>query len=116
MSILIYSGYGFATIYGSATAAALPAVTHLWDVGQILFVVGSAKKGFLEAVAIKRVLVNGTPMNQSVVLYKDTYNGLWNEEELCTQDEAAAFIDAYVADQDAASFAWAMRNHQPPGF
>ncbi len=49
-------------------------------------------KGVLEKLAIKSYRI---VFGHDNVLYKDTFNRLWNEDDLCYQQEAIALAIAY---------------------
>lgn len=52
----------------------------------------AASKGKMDRVVIKKIKVLS---NRRGILYTDTFNGLWREEDLCTFDEALALALAY---------------------
>lgn len=83
-----------------ACAPAIQAVTYSYNFqeGSIVFSVEKAKKGILEKLVVKivKIVVNKKTQGQVVVLYIDTLNGLWNENELCSFNEAKAFAVEYL--------------------
>ncbi len=63
-------------------------------VGQTLFRCDLAKQGFLERVTIAQVLLN--PINNPrVAIYKDTFNSLNNESDLCYEADAVNLYNQY---------------------
>jgi hypothetical protein len=64
--------------------------TVLYPEGSVVYWKKKAEAGTLYKVAVKKFFIN----NQEVV-YKDTTNRLWLEEELCPQSEAVALAEAY---------------------
>ena len=113
-------------IIGDSSACGISAekilVTYNYAVGSIVYNINKAKIGILNAVAIKKVrIINSmpTPVNNNkipsiyepigdrhtTILYQDTYNGLWNEDELCSEQEATDLAIAYLERRQAAILA-----------
>ncbi len=72
-------------------------------VGSIVYFVPKAKKGVLEAHAIKDVFmrsINGNYLSP-IFLYKDTFNYLFNEDELCNQQDALTYAQDFYIDNIA---------------
>ena len=71
-------------------------LTHLryyqYSIGSILFVKKKALKGVYEKIAIKEVRFPKDYVN----LYVDTFNALWNENELVSYETAVDLINAYI--------------------
>jgi hypothetical protein len=67
-----------------------------------------AKKGIIEKIVVKQVILHRSPKtyNQIVWLYKDTFNGLWNESDLLTHQEAIDIATAYLEKKQAEAQAW----------
>lgn len=67
------------------------------------YVKQKAIKGIIEKVVIKQVILQRSPKtyNQIVWLYKDTFNGLWNESDLLTHQEALDLATAYLEKKEA---------------
>ena len=65
--------------------------------GDVVFLKKKAKKGILESVAIKdvRILGGGFSSNQITAIYTDTYNFLYNEDELLYPNEAYELKNNY---------------------
>lgn len=110
-------------IIGDSSACGISAekilVTYNYAVGSIVYNIKKAKIGILNAVAIKKVrIINPIPPplptnkipsiykqdgdRHTTILYQDTYNGLWNDYDLCTEQEATDLAIAYLEKQQAA--------------
>lgn len=97
------------SIIGDSSACGISSekilVTYNYAVGSIVYNIDKAKIGILEAVAIKKVrIINPMPPpvhtdkissiyetpgdRHTIILYQDTYNGLWNEYDLCDETTA----------------------------
>jgi hypothetical protein len=62
----------------------------------ILYNIHAAKKGKLEKVVLKERLFSRNKKTVRInVIYKDTLNGLWDENELISYDEAYLIADNY---------------------
>lgn len=89
-----------ATLIGKSALCAYyavqPSVTYAWSVGSVLYVCYKARnEGVLEAVCIKKVKWDGY-----VLLYTDTLNGLWNENDLCEEGDALLSVKTYIEEQE----------------
>lgn len=73
-----------------------------FTVNSVVYLQYKAVKGILEKVAIKEVMsYSGLKTGGQIVsIYKDTLNSLYNEEELCTYQEALDFVEAYQDSQE----------------
>lgn len=69
----------------------------LFTVNSIVCLKYKAVKGVLEKIAIKEVMLRSglKTGGQIIPVYKDTLNSLYNEEELCTHEEALDLIAEY---------------------
>ena len=79
-------------------------ITYKFAKGSILFSCKKAQKGVMEILAIKDVQLinNESTYNQWIALYVDSLNGLWNEDELCTETDAKQLaLDYLIAQQEA---------------
>lgn len=65
-----------------------------FSVGEILYVLRKARLGIIEKVAVKKIYLNFVG-NKSVFIYKDTFNSLHNEEDLCRYIEAQQEVDSF---------------------
>lgn len=71
--------------------------------GSIVFICDTAAtKGRMEAIAIKKVELITDSFLQIIPIYIDTTNRRWNEDELCTQNEAKELALDYNERQLAA--------------
>lgn len=62
--------------------------------GDIVYNIHAARKGVLEKIVIKQVIVVN-PQGVFVSLYKDTLNALWNEKDLVNYTYAKAYAENY---------------------
>jgi hypothetical protein len=85
-----YTGSGSLLLVGCAETSVTPTIEHRWNVSDILFIRKKAVKGCLCKVAIKKVLFNAN------VIYLDTLNEFWNENDLITENEAEELAEEYV--------------------
>jgi len=65
-----------------------------FSVGEVVYILRKARLGILEKVAIKKVNLN-LKTNEPIFIYKDTFNSLHNEEDLCRYIEAQQEIDSF---------------------
>jgi hypothetical protein len=94
-----YVGGGSAHPEGAAPFGVEFFYTIRFAVGSTAYVCRAAsRRGRLEPVVIKKFKLLANP---SDVLYTDTLNGLWNEDELCTHGEAIQRAIAYYERQQA---------------
>jgi len=79
------------------------AIIYRWGEGSVVYSVKKARHGILEAVAIKKVIfVSGRQtLGRITFLYQDTYNSYWNENDLCTEDDARTLAINYLEQQQA---------------
>jgi len=66
------------------------AISYLYSIGSILYSCPNARKGKLESVAIKKILPRS-----GYVLYVDTFNRIWNENDLCEEANARELVITY---------------------
>jgi hypothetical protein len=100
MADFSYVGSGGVRLLGCAAASAVPALDAKWALGTVLYNCAAARRGCLERVVLKRYRVfENFRTIRAVVLYVDTNNWWWNEDELCTRDSALAAVAAYDARQ-----------------
>ncbi len=86
VSFKFCSNYSFKPIY----------IYPKYSVGQTLYRCDLAAKGYLEKVTIKQVLLN-PPKKPIVAIYKDTFNSLHMETDLCSQEDAMFLYQQYLA-------------------
>lgn len=76
-----------------------PVVVARFDVSDIVYVRRSARFGRLEAVCVRdrdvREQVSSRDGVWYRILYRDSYNGVWNEADLCSLEEAQALKRAH---------------------
>lgn len=76
--------------------------TYKFREGSVVYSIQKAEKGCLESVAIKSVKLTCGKNTCGQILYTDTFNGYWNEEELCTETDARNLaIDFLLLQQEA---------------
>lgn len=82
---------------GCAVISMYHVYTTLYGIGDVLYNIDKARRGVLEKVVIKQIIrvKPSLTMGQFKVMYKDTLNGLWNEYDLVTPDQAQALALAY---------------------
>ncbi len=92
---IVYQGQGGMSLSGCALVQKSVLYTTRFMPGATVYVCKTAStRGFLEKVVIKKVkLVRN--LGTTVALYYDTFNWLYNEYDLCTQNEAVALAIAY---------------------
>lgn len=89
-------------VTGDSTACAvsgkLIGITYKYQEGSILYSCAKSRRGILERICIKTVRVVATrkTWGQPVIMYIDTLNTLWNEDELCAEDDAVAAAIDYL--------------------
>lgn len=97
MADYTYIGSGGAETLGCAEVSMKVYYVYPYGEGSIVFLRYKAERGVLEKIAIKRVLIRQNAKTGGAVLflYQDTLNALFNESDLCTQEEAVAIATAY---------------------
>lgn len=65
-----------------------------FSIGEILYVLSKARLGILEKIAVKKVNLSLIG-NRAFFVYKDTFNFLYNEEDLCRYIEAQQEVDSF---------------------
>lgn len=72
-------------------------LTHKFSENSIVYLKFKAKKGVLERIAIKKVILRAGPKSYNTVvpLYQDTLNSLYNEEDLISELEARTIAVEY---------------------
>jgi len=86
---------------GCAVASRVRTFTYEFTENDFAFVQKKALKGLLEEVAIKEVQIGNDAYGQDYITYQDTWNSLWNEDELVAEtdaiDLAVAYWNSYIA-------------------
>lgn len=93
-----YTGSGGFSFQGCAVYTKQFNISATFQVGDIAYVCHKARRGCLEIIAIKSILLVQSGSGD-FLLYKDTFNWLHNENDVCTQSEAMAFAAAYWLNQ-----------------
>ena len=90
-------GSGGVSLRGCGPVTLLHSLVTSFSAGDILFNIKKARRGVLEKVVVKttRVVANRRTFGAKRVLYTDTLNGLWNEDELVPYQQAVALAEAY---------------------
>ena len=89
---------------GGVTADGCVAPEWLWSsltvfgVGDTAYSIAKARRGILEKIVVKVVRAVSSRKTQGArtVLYQDTLNGLWNEFDLVTYDEAIELVHQHA--------------------
>mgnify|MGYP003335257256 CR=1 FL=1 len=68
-------------------------VDNIYSIGDLLYIKPKALLGILEKIVIKDILANGE--YPYYITYIDTYNWIWNEEELISLETAQNLIEIY---------------------
>lgn len=74
---------------------------HQWSPGDILFSKQKAMIGQFEKVAIKevRLIMNASTFGKMIFIYVDTFNSLWNENDLVQEYDALLIAKMYYEKQ-----------------
>ena len=85
---------------GCAFEKILESIQTLYGPGDVVYNRLKAERGSLEKVVIKkqRLIKNRNTFNRFVVMYIDTFNGLWNEYDLIKLEEAQILAQDYLMD------------------
>ena len=98
MTTFSYVGSGTVYTFGCARVRASVFATYNFAEGSTVFFCPKARIGRLERITIKSVKL--IPQgNNFKALYKDTYNALYNEDELCSEETAIELAAEYFAQQ-----------------
>jgi hypothetical protein len=65
-----------------------------FSVGEVLYPIRKARLGVLEKIAIKKIILN-FKYSQPIFIYKDTFNSLYEEKELCRYLEAQQEVESF---------------------
>lgn len=89
---------GGLTIFGCALITFLDELRTKYGQGDIVYNVNKARLGVLEKVVVKkqRIIRNIKTHGKFIVLYFDTFNGLWNEWDLVPLSEAQLLATIYL--------------------
>lgn len=90
----VYKSSGKIKFYGCPTILIKRLYPSKFSVGEILYILRKARLGILEKIAVKKVYLKFIE-NETVFIYKDTFNSLHNEKDLCRQLEAYQESDSF---------------------
>lgn len=102
-----YIGKGGAKTGGCRLTGLAHYILTMFQANDTAYVKDSARRGILEKVVVKEILLtkNSFTFNQYLVKYKDTFNRLYIEGDLVDEYNALVLIEAYLerkqADLDA---------------
>lgn len=100
----VYVATGGISVYGCSACKSKSVYQTKYVVGQLVYSVPQARLGVLERLAIKEVKVfptltaplsAGGWMQGNTPLYTDTFNSLYNEDDLCDLATAQALIRSF---------------------
>ena len=105
-----YTASGGINIFGCARIKHSIYYTYKYGENSVVFLRYKAVRGILEKIAIKKVIIKQSIMTfgQIVPLNQDTLNAYYNEEELCTHQEAVDFAKIFYEATKAAALKAAM--------
>lgn len=103
MPVVLSAGNGVGVSSCCGVGSRSVRIEYQFAQGSVVYSIKKAREGILEAIAIKKVLIKNPYNNYGsvFVLYQDTYNGLWNEEDLCNQAQAVSLATTYLEEQEA---------------
>ena len=100
-SLLPIDTHKMATTYeyigdgGLALGGLAYSVWYRFAVNQFAYTLFGAKQGILDKICIKQIYFNDGG-GVITVVYKDTFNAVWLEDELFALSEAQAYIDEHT--------------------
>lgn len=105
-----YTASGGINVFGCARIRQSDYYLYKYGENSIVFLRYKAVRGTLEKIAIKKVIIKQSikTYGQIVPLYQDTLNAYYNEEELCTHQEAVDLAKIYYESIKAATLSAAM--------
>lgn len=89
-----YKSSGNIKFYGCPTILIRKLYPSKFSVGEILYVLRKARLGVLEKIAVKKIYLKFIG-NETIFIYKDTFNSLYNEDDLCRKLEAYQEADSF---------------------
>ena len=89
-----YQSTGKIRFFGCPVVVVRKLYPSKFSVGEILYVLRKARLGILEKVAVKKVNLKFIG-NEAIFIYKDTFNSLYNEDDLCRYLEAQQEVDSF---------------------
>ena len=95
-----YEATGRVRVNGCAGTGSRPDYEMMYGVGERVWMAGKARIGKIESVVIKR---SGRKMGGRIsycgvnwqATYTDTFNRVWMEHELVTEQQAMNYVDSY---------------------
>lgn len=92
-----YTSTGGINLFGCARIKYSFYYNYKYGENSIVFLRYKATRGILEKIAIKKVILQSSYKTGGLIipLYQDTLNSYYNEEELCTHQEAVDLATAY---------------------
>lgn len=104
MPIIRHTSGGGIKLGGCGAVRVADAIVIKFPIGGIFYNCKAARRGCIEAICVKSYKMTNSLKTGGllVVIYVDTLNGLWNEDELCTKTQAVAAAEAYYTKQLAA--------------
>jgi len=93
----VYEATGGIKLFGCSSYSLGILRYFKYRIGSILFSKQKAMRGIYEKIAIKKVLFPTEYVN----LYMDTFNGLWNEDEIVSYETAVSLVEHYVLIRNA---------------
>lgn len=85
-----YEGIGKIELFGCAVFELDYYADNLYSIRDLLYIKPKALLGILEKIVIKNILINGE--YPYFITYIDTFNSLWNENELIYLENAQDLI------------------------
>lgn len=85
-----YTATGSISLYSLAKVCFVEHIPVLFSKRDLVFVMAKAKKGILEKICLKTI-----NLNVSVFNYIDTFNEVYLETELCSEEHAVNYAIAY---------------------
>lgn len=89
-----FQGSGKISFFGFPVVKVRKLYPSKFSEGEIVYSLRKARKGIYEKIAIKKVILR-FKSGQPIFLYKDTFNTLYNENDLCRNTEAQQEVESY---------------------
>jgi len=98
-----YTATGGINLFGCAIVKHSAYYTYKYGENSIVFLRYKAIRGVLEKIAIKKVILQSSVKTGGLIipLYQDTLNSYYNEEEICTHQEAVNLAKDYYTNLKA---------------
>jgi hypothetical protein len=97
MPSLSYTGSGIFQLSACSKYWKTINYPHKWSPGDILFSKQKAIMGQFEKIAVKqvRLIINAGTAGKMIFIYVDTFNSLWNEDDLVQEYDALLLAKMY---------------------